>query len=518
MEHRAPATQRTVRRKYALLHSDWLSANVPEKGRSSGARTVRVADILIIYTSSDSEWATWIAHELEALHHTPHIHEWEVRYGGDIMAWMKERHDAADHTLCIVSEAYLHKPYSSLERRAEQRAANDTRPHFLLPVFVEKCKVPPRMAKLKPCELYDLAEEDVRARIRALCGPAGKTQPKIIFPGNARHSTGQVPLTPSGLPVNEAALSRTYLRATSDDSDQPAESAPNPEHLVILVHGINTWANWMSDVKRVLEDAGFAVAATSYGKFSVLLFLAPIPWARHFAIERVAADIRTAKRRYEKDTRTGPKRMSVISHSFGTYIVSRILTDKPEFKWHRIIFCGSVVRDDYPFERAEDRFDNPLLNEVGTNDYWPALGSSAGWGYGSPGSHGLNHPLAETRWHHGFRHSDFLTGNFCTKFWIPFLRGEKLLPADKAENMPAWIRTLAMLPLRWIILVCSLGAFSWLARFVYKIIVVLTMLSTSLPTIVVTTAQSTAFPQRALHPVSIFELRCVWGGYGQYFR
>ena len=61
---------------------------------------VHVADIFVSYTSSDREQALWIARELEALGHTPHVHEWEVKGGEDIYAWMQRRHDAADHVLC----------------------------------------------------------------------------------------------------------------------------------------------------------------------------------------------------------------------------------------------------------------------------------------------------------------------------------------------------------------------------------------------------------------------------------
>jgi hypothetical protein len=90
-----------------------------------------MADIFVSYTSSDREWASWIGYELEALGHVPHIHDWEIPAGGDIMAWMEERHDAADRVLCIVSNAYLKKPYSSLERRAAQWATLTKRPNLL---------------------------------------------------------------------------------------------------------------------------------------------------------------------------------------------------------------------------------------------------------------------------------------------------------------------------------------------------------------------------------------------------
>jgi pimeloyl-ACP methyl ester carboxylesterase len=209
----------------------------------------------------------------------------------------------------------------------------------------------------------------------------------------------------------------------------------------------------MDDVKPALESAGFVVAPTSYGQFSVLRFLAPFYGLRKKAIDRVATDIRTAIRAYKLDhDGADPKRMSVISHSFGTYVVGRLLTDHPEFQWYRVIFCGSVVREDFPLDQVLGRFKNPLLNEIGTKDVWPALAESAGWGYGSVGSTGFNRTPVETRWHHGFRHSDFLTESFCKHFWVPFLEGKKPEFAGKSERLPLYIRLLTMLPLRWMIL------------------------------------------------------------------
>jgi TIR domain-containing protein len=124
----------------------------------SRARLCGMADIFISYTSSDREWAFWVGHELQALGHTPRIHEWEIPAGGDIAAWMEARHDAADHILCIVSSAYLTKPYSAWERLAAQWAAITDRPNFAVPVFVEPCKAPTLFAHLKRCDLYGLSE------------------------------------------------------------------------------------------------------------------------------------------------------------------------------------------------------------------------------------------------------------------------------------------------------------------------------------------------------------------------
>jgi hypothetical protein len=45
------------------------------------------------------------------LSHTPHIHEWEIKSGADIYAWMEQRHDAADHVLSVTSpQAIMQRP------------------------------------------------------------------------------------------------------------------------------------------------------------------------------------------------------------------------------------------------------------------------------------------------------------------------------------------------------------------------------------------------------------------------
>jgi pimeloyl-ACP methyl ester carboxylesterase len=215
-------------------------------------------------------------------------------------------------------------------------------------------------------------------------------------------------------------------------------------HLVILVHGINTRALWMDEVKPALSDAGLLVESTSYGEYNPIRFLLPGQFLRRKAIDRVVTDINTAIRLHR------PECLSVISHSFGTFVIARVLADHPEFKWHRIIFCGSVVPENFPLFQYTDRFDPPLINEIGTKDFWPALAECTGWGYGSVGSTGFNRPGVESRWHNGFRHSDFLTRQFAETYWVPFLKGERPKRGDPPQQLPLWIRAITVLPLNFI--------------------------------------------------------------------
>ncbi len=141
-----------------------------------------MADIFVSYTSSDRDWAFWIAKALEALGHTPHVHEWEIKGGDDIYAWMQQRHDAADHVLCVVSDAYMQAPYSTLERNAALWQAAAKRPGFVLFVVVKSCRLPNLVDHLRRCELFDLPEEAAQIRFRDfLTAPVAPE--KIAFPG-----------------------------------------------------------------------------------------------------------------------------------------------------------------------------------------------------------------------------------------------------------------------------------------------------------------------------------------------
>src|SRR5262252_4048238 len=133
-------------------------------GRTNEAR--RVADIFVSYTSSDRDWAFWTAKELEALGHTPHVHEWEIKAGDDIYAWMEQRHDAANHVLCVVSDDYLKAPYSTLERHAALWQAASKRPGFVLLVAVKPCRLPTLADHIRRCELFGVPEDAARIRFR----------------------------------------------------------------------------------------------------------------------------------------------------------------------------------------------------------------------------------------------------------------------------------------------------------------------------------------------------------------
>jgi tetratricopeptide (TPR) repeat protein len=153
-----------------------VASSVLPRGR------IILADIFLSYTSTDVDWAFWLAKELEAVGHTAHVHEWEIDAGDDIYAWMEVHHDRADHVLCVVSDDYLKAPYSTLERNAALWQAAKARPGFVLVVVVKPCRLPTLSDFLRRCELFGVPEDAARRRFRDfIAKPAAPAT--VNFPG-----------------------------------------------------------------------------------------------------------------------------------------------------------------------------------------------------------------------------------------------------------------------------------------------------------------------------------------------
>jgi pimeloyl-ACP methyl ester carboxylesterase len=209
------------------------------------------------------------------------------------------------------------------------------------------------------------------------------------------------------------------------------------EHVVVLVHGIRTHAEWQAGLRREFAKKGIVVAPTNYGYFDLFRFLAPVPWLRNRAVARMRDLVQAIQRDYPK------AQISFLAHSFGTYVVSRLLQQQRQLKAHRIVFCGSVVPYDFPIEEIREQFAGQLLNEVSARDPWPVTAKNITFGYGAVGTQGFNNPRVYDRWHQGFGHSQYLTTLFCEAYWIPFFENGQIVETPyKRETAPLWCRFL----------------------------------------------------------------------------
>lgn len=228
------------------------------------------------------------------------------------------------------------------------------------------------------------------------------------------------------------------------------------DHVVFLVHGIRTQAEWQQTVAQVLEsDPSIRVVPTRYEFFDLGRFLLPIPWFRNRPVQRLTRLIRD-------EISKGHSQVSVVAHSFGTWAVCQILDTQPDIRFRRLIFCGSVVPDQFEWERHGHRLQDAgpdswqVVNDCGHLDIWPVLADSITWGYGSSGRFGFGHNRVKDRFHRA-RHSDFFSEAFVRDFWLPFLSSGHVAPGLAQRPKTPWLLSLlTVVPLKAVLLTAAL--------------------------------------------------------------
>ena len=227
-------------------------------------------------------------------------------------------------------------------------------------------------------------------------------------------------------------------------------------HVVLLLHGIRTQGEWMNRVASILESQDNVSAAKQirYEFFDIFRFLSPFSSHKNKPIERVARLIAE-----EKATNKNVK-ISIIAHSFGTYIIGKILLDNPRVHIHRLILCGSVLPDNFDWDRLKDdqlsrSTDDRnfrVINDCGLKDKWPVFAKLVSKDYGSSGRFGFGHTWVRDRYFSG-GHSEFFSEEFVRKFWLPYIiEGEIIEGIIERLKEPWWLSALTIIRPPYILL------------------------------------------------------------------
>jgi pimeloyl-ACP methyl ester carboxylesterase len=221
------------------------------------------------------------------------------------------------------------------------------------------------------------------------------------------------------------------------------------KHTIILIHGIRTHANWYQLVQEVFADIeGVEIEPVKYGKFDLLRFLIPGPW-RNDPIKKSENKILPII----QESRSANRIVSVISHSNGTYVVSKLLKNSPLFKIDNLIMCGSIIDADYDWNLVSHKVSGKIINDYGVKDIWPAVAKSFTWGFGHSGTHGFGSPVKDRM--HNTTHSAYFEKEFMTEYWKSFFETGKIVNpryySDDLPNSPWWF-SIFDIPWRWAIL------------------------------------------------------------------
>lgn len=240
-----------------------------------------------------------------------------------------------------------------------------------------------------------------------------------------------------------------FIRTQEEITSSKAKSVQS----VVIVHGIRTRAEWEDIVIPALNsDPSIEAQVLGYGYFDAVRLIVPLSLFRNSPVSTVTKKLRIILNHSEG------KPISIIAHSFGSYILSRILMRESDITFDKVILCGSIVPLTFKWEdyvhRISHRFKAPkaaaILNECGTKDIWPVVAQGVTWGYGHTGRNGFHHPLIYDR-HHRFKHSDYFTKKFVDDYWLPYLVDGRLIESDVTREVTSLFIN-AILILKYVLL------------------------------------------------------------------
>ncbi len=143
--------------------------------------------------------------------------------------------------------------------------------------------------------------------------------------------------------------------------------------VIVPLHGIRTHAAWQRALADVAQENGLVcpLEKWSFGYFSLLRFI--FSWQREAKVRWFRTnyqDLLSDRRLALNDN----NRPSIVAHSFGTYILGYSLIKYRNIKLDKVILCGSILPNDFPWHEIIERGQvGSVRNEYGVKDIWVRL-------------------------------------------------------------------------------------------------------------------------------------------------
>ena len=203
------------------------------------------------------------------------------------------------------------------------------------------------------------------------------------------------------------------------------------DSVVVVVHGIQSHASWYRMVTEALRrNDAVDVVEIRYGW---LPFFMLVPYLRRFPMAEVESNLKSIRLEYPR------AKISVIAHSFGTYLVASVLESNASLRVDSFVLCGSVVDQRFRWHEKANKPDL-LVNDCGLHDYLPAAAKALAW-LGAAGTFGFNSYVVKNRFFR-FGHGGFFSRPFIEQYWLPALLHGQVVP-DPDGVQGSWPRTLA---------------------------------------------------------------------------
>ena len=141
-------------------------------------------DFFISYNHGDAQWATWIAHTLEAEQYTTVLQAWDFRPGSNFVLEMQQAAERSDRTIIVLSPNFLGSQFTPPEWANALARDPQGLERRLVPVLVEQCGIPGLLRQIVYIDLVDCDETEAVQRLLAGVQP-GRNKPvaRPTFPG-----------------------------------------------------------------------------------------------------------------------------------------------------------------------------------------------------------------------------------------------------------------------------------------------------------------------------------------------
>ncbi len=193
-------------------------------------------DFFLSYTSTDRQWAEWIAWELEAASYRVLVQAWDFVPGSHWMTRMDSGLQRADRTVAILSHAYLESVYGRQEWEAAYRADPDGFTRKLIPIRVEDCPRPGLLGGVVSFDLFGYDSDAARSHLLDTIKTAvsGRAKPFVapVFPAaSAAHpADSPLQLIPPGQSSPSAAPAFPGLTTTTGQATRLLLADVTPWH------------------------------------------------------------------------------------------------------------------------------------------------------------------------------------------------------------------------------------------------------------------------------------------------
>lgn len=122
-------------------------------------------DFFISHSSTDEQWAEWIATQLERAGYTVELDVWEWGPGTNFIFAIENALRRADRVIAVYSPSYFTRPFSQAEHQAVTSSAFREHSSRVVPILVADCEIPELYRNIVRISLVDVEEEEATRRL-----------------------------------------------------------------------------------------------------------------------------------------------------------------------------------------------------------------------------------------------------------------------------------------------------------------------------------------------------------------